>query len=181
MNLRLTDEQKKLAGDNINLVYSTIAKYLGKTLVQYEDIVSNGYLGLCMAAATYDDSRGIAFSTFATKCIFNEICKGTLAANRQKRKAQREAVQLSYAIMGDDGFCDEMVNLIVDERADTAGDAIDNVLIDSIRSIAPTLVMKEETGMTFDELGKQLGISKQRACQKYHSDIAKARAVLRTV
>jgi RNA polymerase sigma factor (sigma-70 family) len=38
-----------------------------------EDLESFGYMGLVRAARTYDPTRGVAFSTYAYKCIENAI------------------------------------------------------------------------------------------------------------
>lgn len=38
-----------------------------------EDIISEGMLGLCKAAHTFDESRGVRFSTYAAMCIRNAM------------------------------------------------------------------------------------------------------------
>ena len=38
-----------------------------------EDLECYGRIGLLHAARTYDDTRGVAFSTYAYKCIQNQI------------------------------------------------------------------------------------------------------------
>lgn len=67
----MTDEQRKLAEDNMNLVYYTIGK-IYPTFIHDEDIRQIGLLGLCKAAMKWTETKG-AFSTFACQCIRNEI------------------------------------------------------------------------------------------------------------
>lgn len=67
----MTDEQRKLAEDNMNLVHYLIGKEY-PTYTYDEDLRQIGLLGLCKAAMKWDESKG-AFSTFACRCIRNEI------------------------------------------------------------------------------------------------------------
>ena len=65
----LTEEQKKLAGDNINFVWW----YIDKNLLKYNRIETReidevaGYLlwHLCMAAEGFDPSKGFTFAAYA--------------------------------------------------------------------------------------------------------------------
>lgn len=63
--------KQKLIEDNLNLVYSVISKRY-PNCIKDEDIIQCGRLGLCKAADRWDENLG-AFSTFAYKCITNEI------------------------------------------------------------------------------------------------------------
>ena len=66
----MTEEAKKRVEDNLNLVYSIAKGFLnGNSYDNYEDIVSEGFLGLCHAAERYDDSCGTRFSTYAYQVI----------------------------------------------------------------------------------------------------------------
>ena len=66
----MTAEQEKLVLDNINLVYSITKPY--RTRNNYEDIVSEGYLGLCQAAINFQPLRGNCFSTYAYSYILGK-------------------------------------------------------------------------------------------------------------
>lgn len=77
----MTAEQRKLAEDNMNLVYYTIAKEY-PTYKFDEDIRQTGLLGLCKAAMKWDETKG-AFSTFACQCIHNEIRKEFRSRQKQ--------------------------------------------------------------------------------------------------
>ena len=63
--------KKKLVKDNINLVYHLI-KTNYPTFINNEDVVQEGMLGLCLAADKYDATKS-KFSTFASRCILNQI------------------------------------------------------------------------------------------------------------
>ncbi len=64
--------QDSLVTDNLRLV-SYIAKRFTDRGIELADLISTGYVGLVKAARCFDDSYGCKFSTFAAKCIENEI------------------------------------------------------------------------------------------------------------
>lgn len=67
----MTARQEKLVTDNINLVYQITQNY--RNLPNYEDIVAEGMLGLCLAAANFDEIRGNSFSTYAYSTILGKV------------------------------------------------------------------------------------------------------------
>ena len=68
----LTNDQRQRVEENIKLVFWTIKKYLS-SLIGDDDVFQEGYLGLCKAAENFDESRGFNFSTYAVRCILNQI------------------------------------------------------------------------------------------------------------
>jgi RNA polymerase sigma factor (sigma-70 family) len=59
----MTARQQQLVLNNMNMVYEITKPY--KCLRNYEDILSEGMLGLCNAATKFEPIRGNNFSTFA--------------------------------------------------------------------------------------------------------------------
>lgn len=178
--IRLTDEQRKLAEENMDLVRYVISRYIGKKLVHDEDLVSTGYIGLCNAAAAYDEKKDLRFSTFAVKCIFNEICQATRYHNAFRRTAQNEAYSLNRQIETTSGEVVEMIDLIVDPKQDTERTALNNIMCESVASYIPTCIEKERGNYTYEELAKLRGVSRSRAHQKVKSELIKARDKLNT-
>ena len=79
---KLTPEQTKLVEDHIALARSIARKMTPKVsqnLLSYEDVESIGYLALCLAAISFDPTKGFAFTTYATSVVRAEIIK----ANRK--------------------------------------------------------------------------------------------------
>lgn len=107
-----------LVEDNMNLVYFLINKYY-PTFNYDEDIIQCGMVGLCKAADTWDESN-CTFSTYASKCILNEI-------NMEFRRRRKNKTQLSldYKVQTEDGAV-EFGDLIVGK------DDVDFVDIESI-------------------------------------------------
>lgn len=69
--MQMNANQQRLVTENMKLVHFVIAKNYPKYIYD-TDIVSVGYLGLCRAVTTWDESKS-KFSTYAVKCIRNEI------------------------------------------------------------------------------------------------------------
>lgn len=58
---------------NLKLVGYAIKKYHLSNLDEYEDLYQVGSIGLFNAVKTFNKAHGVAFSTYATKCIKNQI------------------------------------------------------------------------------------------------------------
>ena len=67
----MNDEQRKLAEDNISLVYYIVNKYFPQHS-RDDDVIQAGMFGLCKATMIWDESKG-AFSTIAGHYIVNYI------------------------------------------------------------------------------------------------------------
>lgn len=79
---------------NIGLVYAQLHKF---NLSKDDDAVSIGYEALYMAVSTFDDTKGIKLSTYATVCIYNAL--GSYLRTKHKT---RQLTLLSYnTIVGD--------------------------------------------------------------------------------
>ncbi len=63
--------------DNMGLVGFVVKKYFRHlyTEYSYEELVQVGVIGLIKASKVYDNSRGLAFSTVATKYIWGELIR----------------------------------------------------------------------------------------------------------
>lgn len=73
---KLTDAQRKLVEDNINLVHWVMHNYFKSYYpgsYDYEDLSQQGMLMLCRAARSFDESKGCKFSTYASQFIWGGI------------------------------------------------------------------------------------------------------------
>ena len=78
----MTKEQQKLVEENHGLIYSFLAKY-NLPIEEYYDLAA---IGLCKASITYQNKT--TFSTYAYKCMFNEVMQ-----DKRKEKASRRIPQ----------------------------------------------------------------------------------------
>jgi RNA polymerase sigma factor (sigma-70 family) len=88
---RLSEDQRKLVEDNMNLAYKCASEIAPHTTLEYEDVVQYCLLGLCKAALIFDESKG-ALSSVAYQCMRNEIYMKT--RRTKKRIAQNELLSL---------------------------------------------------------------------------------------
>ena len=84
--------REALIEHNLRLVAHIVKKYYSSSSFQ-DDLVSIGIIGLIKSIDTYDIDRGAKFTTYASKCIQNEI----LMYFRSQKKHQNE-VSLSETI-----------------------------------------------------------------------------------
>lgn len=69
-------QYNELIRENINLVHTIIKKnypHVKQDSYKYEDMFSDGLYGMYKAAINFKIDRGCEFSTFANKCILNQI------------------------------------------------------------------------------------------------------------
>ena len=98
---------------NLRLVVY-IARKFENTGVNIEDLISIGTIGLMKAVDTFDATRKARFSTYASRCIENEI---RMQFRRERKSGQTVSLQETLEADGDsaltladviqDGFCME--------------------------------------------------------------------------
>ena len=71
--MTLNVEQQKLVDENEKLVYYLIARKCEVEPRDYDDVCQLGMMGLCKAPSTFNPDLNKKFSTYASKCILNEI------------------------------------------------------------------------------------------------------------
>lgn len=76
MTETLTEEQKKIVENNLDLVRYIANKHSkGRRSLTFDDLVQYGSIGLIQAVKTFDNTKGIAFSTYANACIENILLR----------------------------------------------------------------------------------------------------------
>lgn len=80
-----TEAKSILIEHNLRLVAHVVKKYQG-TDVELDDLISIGTIGLMKAIATFDPAKTARLSTYAARCIDNEL----LMLFRSRRKFSRE-------------------------------------------------------------------------------------------
>jgi len=98
-------DRDQLLEENLNLVYH-VARRMSKGgygEVEFEELVSAGTMGLIEAIEKFDDSRGLAFSTFAVPRIRGAILdelRRLDSVSRTLRRKQRDLDQARHDLHG---------------------------------------------------------------------------------
>lgn len=90
--------REKLVTDNMRFARYMAKKFLN-TGIEYEELVSLGYLGLVQAAARFDEDRGAKFVTLAGSCIQNTILQ---EARRKRYRDSLISASLDAAVIEND-------------------------------------------------------------------------------
>lgn len=144
-------DRQKLIEENLKLVYFIVNTYYPR-YISDEDITQVGMIGLCKAAKNYDENRG-TFSTFAGKCIKNEI-------NRELRNRNKRIPTLSLDYEYRGGEDSESFNLTETLLGDLDVEYIDlshvySKLNETGTKVLDLLLM----GLSPKEVSKEVGIS----------------------
>jgi len=103
---------EQLVLENLKLAYYFAKKFRQQS--DFDDIAQTAMIGLIKAARTFDENKKRKFSTYASKCIQNEIY---MYFRKEKKQQRLNCVSLDEILYDDNG------NLLVigDTVADTCG------------------------------------------------------------
>lgn len=161
---------------NLRLVAHVVKKYQG-TDVEMDDLISIGTIGLIKAISTFDSCKSVRLSTYAARCIDNEL----LMFLRSRRKYSKE-VSL-YEPIGTDKEGNE-INLL-DIIESTPVDVVEDCFIRDntsylLQSMADVLSEREYQVISFryglfgkDELTQREIADKLHISRSYVSRIEK--------
>jgi RNA polymerase sporulation-specific sigma factor len=178
----MTTEQdvERMVEENTGLVAALVGRTLRlfprlPAVYDREDLYNIGLTGLWRAAQTYDPSRGVAFSTYAYRCIEYAI------AGALKRESDRhlDCISLNVLIGADeDSSLEEMV---ADPGVDLAAIALNRCERDLLERAMELLPAQQANvlrsiyfeGESVPNVAERMGIS-QQAVQNLHTRALKA-------
>ncbi|MBR6812262.1 MAG: RNA polymerase sporulation sigma factor SigK [Oscillospiraceae bacterium] len=131
----------KLIEHNLRLVAHIMKKYYAQGADQ-DDLISIGTIGLIKGISSFDVSKGARLSTYAARCIENEI----LMYFRSKRKQSME-VSLSEVIEGDqEGNSLSLMDVI----------SVDDTMLDDISTAQTGKLVRSYVNTQLDEREKMI-------------------------
>lgn len=71
------EKREELFKENEKLVYFVYNKYFNKN-TNKDDLIQQGFCALLKAIDSFNYEKGIQFSTYAVRCILNELCNYTM-------------------------------------------------------------------------------------------------------
>ena len=160
--------EEKLIRHNLRLVAHVVKKY-NFSRCEQDELISVGSIGLMKAVKSFDPQKGHNFSTYAARCIQNEI----LMLLRSQKKYQSE-VSLEDRVKTDkDGNDVSLIDVLEDPREHIAESAENKVIFEKLLSIIQTTLSDRERQIIFmrygingylpktqNEVAKELNISR---------------------
>ena len=160
---------------NLRLVAHLVKKY-SQNEREAEDFISIGTVGLIKAVDTFRAGKGNRLSTYAAKCIENEI----LMTLRAERKYRREVSLFEPIGTDKEGNEIHLMDIMESENKDIVGELYQEGMLKRLRTSAPgTLTPRESkilrlrygldgegTEMTQREVAAQMGISRSYVSQR---------------
>ncbi len=175
--LQANGVKNRLVRSNLRLVVSVAKKHLGGPQTLFE-LISDGNLSLMMAVEKFDYALGNRFSTYASWAIIRNFA----------RSVPKERYQLDRFATGHEGLLDVASAM----KSYDPNDLNLSELRESIDVVLTQLKPRERAilidhygldddgrSMTFDQLGRSMGISKERVRQIEIQALRKLRKILR--
>lgn len=164
--------------NNIPMVRRLCKKWIDRgSLEKIEDLMSVGCLGLTIAYNTYDPSKGFKFTTYLGKVVWMEFIK---IARHNDMMCRKKYTKVSIDDCSDDGY--HVFHEAIPSNSndfDLVLDVCMNEML--IEAIEEKLSVREKfvtrmalfEGLSFEEIGRQMGVSKQCAHQIYKRSLNK--------
>ncbi len=160
--------KQTLVSHNLRLVAHIVKKYSNSTK-DADDLISVGAIGLIKAINSYSSSKGTQLSTYAARCIENEIL---MLFRTQKKHQNSISLEETLGAEGDNGevvLSDVVADVEPDVMEQVESNILTEKLIDIIKNNLTSreykiLVMRYGIGGTVaytqKEVAKKMGISR---------------------
>ena len=155
----------------VGLVHKVVLKHFNKHHTQYkeyDELINIGLFGLYNAIITYDKEKGASEMSYYYKCIYNEILKVQNYHMNDRRNTKGRNVSLdAYKDANGDSSLDSQEWFTSPTQSDDL--ALESGLrevIDNLDDINKSIVSKLELGYTYEEIGREMGVSRQAIQQR---------------
>lgn len=147
-----------LFNENVKLISYIIKKLnISKSRQDYDDIFQEGAIGLLKACNTFDKHKKIKFSSYACKCIKNEIYKYF----RKETSINISCLSLNYET---DNFDGTLEDTIIDDSKPFSEIYDHNYLINKFNTLNfkyKNILIEHLKGESLRKLGKKYNVSPQ--------------------
>lgn len=148
--------------------------------VDFAEIVSEGNMALIRAVDKFDVERGFKFSTYACRAILKAFSRTAMKASKYRTRFPIE-FEPDYE---KSDWADKRRDEVEDDCIDELKAIVDRNLAD-LSSIEQTVIRRrfnwqqeEETPLTLEEVGKIIGVTKERVRQIQNKALAKIKTVM---
>ncbi|MGN0637173.1 MAG: sigma-70 family RNA polymerase sigma factor [Huintestinicola sp.] len=105
--ISVRESRDRLVTENLGLVHLCANRFRNRG-IEYEELYSSGCVGLVKAANSFDEDRGVKFSTYAVPVILGEIKRifrdgGTVKVSRSLKELSLKAVREKNSFISRNG------------------------------------------------------------------------------
>ena len=176
---KLEHFREYLVRTNLALVLAMAKRTrLGDT--DFAEIVSEGNMALLRAVDKFSIDRGFKFSTYACRAILKAFSRTAMKASKHRT---RFPVEFEPEMEQSD-WADRRRDEVEDDCIDELKAIVDRNLAD-LSSVEQTVIRRrfnwkqaEESPLTLEEVGKIIGVTKERVRQIQNKALAKIRSVM---
>lgn len=168
-----------LVRTNLALVLA-MAKRTRLGQVDFAEVVSEGNMALLRAVDKFNVERGFKFSTYACRAILKAFSRTALKSSRHRT---RFPVEFEPDLEKSD-WVDRRRETVEEECIDELKNIVDRNLAD-LSSVEQTVIRRRfnwqeqaESPLTLEEVGKIIGVTKERVRQIQNKALAKIRQVM---
>jgi RNA polymerase primary sigma factor len=168
-----------LVRKNLALVLA-MAKRTRLGEADFAEMVSEGNMALLRAVNKFDVDRGFKFSTYACRAILKALSRTAMKASRHRT---RFPVEFEPDLEKSD-WHDRCCNVVEGDCIDELKAIVDRNLAD-LSNVEQTVIRRrfnwkqaEQSPLTLEEVGRIIGVTKERVRQIQKTALAKIRAVM---
>lgn len=129
----------KIINSNLKLIFNIINRYYSNSNYDIEELFSFGVIGLIKAVDSYDIDKNYEFSTYAGRCIKNEI----LMSFRKSNKYLNDISINEMISIGKDDDEISLESMIMDDKVSMFDDISNRELVVEIRRLIDNLSEKD--------------------------------------
>jgi RNA polymerase primary sigma factor len=168
-----------LVRTNLALVLA-MAKRVRLGDVDFAEVVSEGNMALLRAVDKFNVERGFKFSTYACRAILKAFSRTAMKANRHRTKFP---VEFEPDLEKSD-WADKRRDQVEEDCIDELKTIVDRNLAD-LSSVEQTVIRQRfnwdqsnDESLTLEDVGRIIGVTKERVRQIQNKALAKIRAVM---
>ncbi len=175
--------REQIVQTNLALVLA-MAKRTRMTEMDFADLVSEGNMALLRAVNKFDVSRGFKFSTYACRAILKAFSRMGVSASKYRQlfptdfdpKLERSDFMESKRAQHEDDCVDEVRVIMTENRADLSD--IEQSVIEHRFALGRGRQQPGERPLTLEQVGKIIGVTKERVRQIQNKALDKIRQKL---
>jgi RNA polymerase sigma factor (sigma-70 family) len=161
---------------NLRLVVARAKQFARSTGLPLDDLISEGNIGLIQAVEHFDFSRGTKLSTYASWAITNRMIAYLNWSQRESGRRVKEPHIRLDGVESEWSAADEQV--ADSEERDNLSALLDNLKDRERIAVEHRFgLTRHAEARTLAELGRQWGVTKQRAQQVYAGAVSKLKVL----